>query len=61
MLLLQRQFKQEILGSTVLTIYNNKTYLVGDVEFSVTPATMFKCNGVWTSYADYFSQVCTLS
>jgi aubergine-like protein len=60
MLLLQRQFKQEILGSIVLTIYNNKTYQVDDVDFSVTPATMFNWNGVWTSYADYFSQVCAL-
>jgi aubergine-like protein len=60
MLLLQRQFKQEILGSIVLTTYNNKTYQVGDVDFSVTPATVFNWNGVRTSYADYFSQVCAL-
>lgn len=52
----QRQFKQEILGSIVLTTYNNKTYQVGDVDFTVTPATVFNWNGVRTSYADYFSQ-----
>lgn len=61
MWLLQQRFKQAVLGSVVLTDYNNRTYRVDDVDFSATPTSMFDWNGNCTSYSDYFSQVCILN
>ncbi|KAG8224465.1 hypothetical protein J437_LFUL003188 [Ladona fulva] len=52
----QRVFKRTILGSIVLTDYNNKTYRVDDVDFSLTPESGFKLNERTTvSYMDYYS------
>ncbi|XP_021919553.1 piwi-like protein Siwi isoform X2 [Zootermopsis nevadensis] len=50
----QRLFKHEILGSIVLTDYNNRTYRVDDVDFSVNPSSTFEWNGKKASYAEYF-------
>lgn len=46
--------KQEItsilLGSTVITHYNNKTYRVDDIDFSMTPLSTFDQNGTQVSF-----------
>ncbi|XP_069703667.1 piwi-like protein Siwi isoform X2 [Periplaneta americana] len=52
----QKLFKQAVLGTIVLTDYNNKTYCVDDVDFSVTPASSFERDGVQITYMEYFLQ-----
>lgn len=38
----QNSFKQKVLGMTVLTGYNNSTYRIDDVDFSLSPMNTFK-------------------
>ncbi|KAJ4439863.1 hypothetical protein ANN_07991 [Periplaneta americana] len=52
----QTLFKQTILGAIVLTEYNNKTYRIDDVDFSVTPASTFECKGNDVSYISYYAK-----
>jgi len=54
---LQDLFKTEIVGSIVLTDYNNKTYRVDDVDFSASPESVFNWNGKAVSFGSYFFQV----
>lgn len=35
-------FSKEMIGTTVLTDYNNKTYRITDVEYALTPASTFE-------------------
>lgn len=50
-----------VIGSTVLTRYNNQTYRIDDVdEDSNTRSTFRKKDGSVISYVDYFKQVCYL-
>jgi aubergine len=47
--------KREVIGTTVLTDYTNKTYLIDDLDFSMTPRTTFRSsNGEEITYADYY-------
>ncbi|XP_015598594.1 piwi-like protein Siwi [Cephus cinctus] len=49
------RFLAEVIGMTVLTSYNNKTYRVDDVVFDLTPESTFKLrNGESISYIDYY-------
>lgn len=41
---------------TVLTGYNNNTYRVDDIDFSVNPQTTFQKKGEEISYMDYYQQ-----
>lgn len=42
----ENNFRQKVLGMTVLTDYNNKTYRIDDVDFNITPSSIFtKKNG----------------
>lgn len=50
----QDNFKKEMIGSVVLTDYNNRTYRVDDVDFASSPTTTFDMNGQTTSYKDYY-------
>jgi aubergine len=50
----RENFKKEILGTTVLTGYNNHTYRVDDVDFISSPKTTFDQRGVPITYADYY-------
>lgn len=51
-------FKKALIGSVVMTIYNDKTYKVTDVDFNVTPSSTFsKKDGSNVSFVDYFKQV----
>lgn len=52
----QEVFKREIIGSVVLTDYNNRTYRVDDVDFSSTPSSTFDQKGQQISYVDYYQQ-----
>ncbi|XP_018059690.1 PREDICTED: protein argonaute-3 [Atta colombica] len=44
----------EIVGTSVLTRYNNKTYRIDDVAFNKTPTDTFFKNGEQISYIDYY-------
>ncbi|XP_060091172.1 piwi-like protein 4 [Heteronotia binoei] len=49
--------EKELLGLVVLTRYNNKTYRIDDIEWSVKPTDSFpKRDGTQISYEDYYKQ-----
>uniref|UniRef100_A0A6J0V0B6 Piwi-like protein 4 isoform X1 n=1 Tax=Pogona vitticeps TaxID=103695 RepID=A0A6J0V0B6_9SAUR len=49
--------EKELVGLIVLTRYNNKTYRVDDIEWSIKPADTFqKRDGTQISYEDYYKQ-----
>lgn len=50
----QDEFKKEILGKTVLTGYNNKTYKIDDVKFDINPLSTFDCKGTEKTFKEYF-------
>lgn len=52
----QEQLKKEVIGTTVLTAYTNKTYLVDDIDFGMTPKSKFKpaYKEDEISYMDYY-------
>ncbi|EEB19250.1 protein piwi, putative [Pediculus humanus corporis] len=50
-------FHQAMIGAIVLTDYNNKTYRIDDVDFSLNPTCTFKYkNNENISYVDYYRQ-----
>jgi aubergine len=49
-------FNREIIGSTVLTKYNNNTYQISDVDYEATPMSTFDKKGTPTSFYDYYTQ-----
>lgn len=53
-----RNFKQEflnrVLGSTVLTSYNNKTYRIDDVDFDQTPSSSFPTKTGEMTFVKYY-------
>ncbi|KAK4886012.1 hypothetical protein RN001_002283 [Aquatica leii] len=51
----KRLFQSRIIGSVILTEYNNRTYHVDDVDFQSTPGSSFsKKDGTSITYAQYF-------
>ncbi|XP_068083901.1 piwi-like protein Siwi [Anabrus simplex] len=50
----QHLYQKCIVGTTVLTDYNNKTYRVDDVDFTVTPMSAFSRDGKEVTYKAYF-------
>lgn len=50
-------FKRQIIGKTVLTPYNNRTYRIDDVDFDVTPRSTFKKGDDDVTYQQYFQGV----
>ncbi|XP_033230156.1 piwi-like protein Siwi isoform X2 [Belonocnema kinseyi] len=49
-------FSKEIMGQIVLTGYNNNTYRIDDVDYTVRPSSTFKLrNGESISYKDYYA------
>lgn len=48
-------FSREVIGTVVLTKYNNNTYNITDVDYSVNPESTFaKKNGEQISYCEYY-------
>lgn len=44
-----------MIGSVVLTDYNNKTYRVDDVDFTMNPESKFRYkNGEMISFVEYY-------
>lgn len=54
----ERDFKtkseQALLGATVLTKYNNKTYKIDDIKWELNPQTTFDKNGEQISLIQYY-------
>lgn len=51
-------FKRALCGSIVMTVYNQKTYKVSDVDFNMTPSSTFsKKDGSTVSFMDYFKEM----
>ena len=49
-------FKKEIIGSVVITRYNNKTYRVDDVDFSKSASSTFDIKGQQKSLVQYYQE-----
>lgn len=53
----KEQFKSIVIGSVVMSVYNQKTYKITDVDFETTPSSTFsKKDGTKISFIDYFKQ-----
>ncbi|XP_050425877.1 piwi-like protein Ago3 [Adelges cooleyi] len=53
----QSDIKAILLGTTVITHYNRKTYRVDDIDFTMSPMSTFEKNGQNISFIDYYKQV----
>ncbi len=52
---IQKEVIEQVVGKTVLTRYNNKTYRIDDVLFDENPLSTFTNSaGVEQSYMDYY-------
>lgn len=49
-------FKRDVIGTTVLTGYNNATYRVDDVDFHSSPMSTFDKRGQQVTYFDYYRE-----
>lgn len=53
----QEKLKKGVIGTIVMTKYNNKTYRIDDIQFDKSPATTFKLkDGSEVSYAQYYQK-----
>lgn len=50
----REDFKRSVIGLTVLTDYNNKTYRINDIEFEKSPKETFSLKGENISFLDYY-------
>lgn len=46
--------EQVLLGATVLTKYNNKTYRIDEITHDIKPTSTFKMKDKEISYMDYY-------
>lgn len=51
------QYARTVVGSTVLTDYNNKTYRIDDVDWDRTPKSTFESKGTEISFMSYYQTV----
>ncbi|XP_059470677.1 piwi-like protein Siwi [Neocloeon triangulifer] len=51
------KMRDSLLGATVMTVYNNKTYRVDDIEDQITPQSTFEKNGTQVSFIEYYKQI----
>ncbi|EDW02949.1 protein aubergine [Drosophila grimshawi] len=52
----QSAFKREVIGSIVLTDYNNRTYRIDDVDFAVSPLSTFNSKNGDISFVEYYKK-----
>lgn len=52
-----KEFQQQMLGKTVLTMYNNKTHKVDDVSFDITPSSTFRKRDTEITILQYYAEV----
>lgn len=50
-------FRQKVLGMTVLTGWNNKTYRIDDVDFNITPLSKFSRKNDEITIKQYYLDV----
>lgn len=48
--------KESLLGKTVMTRYNNRTYVIHDVDFSSSPYDQFEDDETKFSFAEFFKE-----
>lgn len=53
--------RRQVLGSVVMTKYNQRTYTIHDVAWNITPTSTFSFHGSEITYHDYYQQVITLT
>lgn len=47
-----------LVGQSVITRYNNKTYRIDDIDFEQTPSSSFDLmNGTSTTFIDYYKVI----
>lgn len=52
---LKQEAEKQLLGETILTRYNNKSYIVDDINFDMSPKSSFtRENGVVTTFVEYY-------
>lgn len=52
----QEQAKKAIIGCTVITRYNNRTYRIDDIDFQGSPLSQFKQGDRMVTYKEYYKQ-----
>ncbi|XP_043469025.1 piwi-like protein Siwi isoform X2 [Leptopilina heterotoma] len=52
----QRDFKNEVIGTIVMTTYTDRTYRIDDVDFNASPSHTFEKGGETINYATYLEQ-----
>lgn len=52
-----KALQEKLLGSTVLTSYNNKTYRIDDFKFDLNPLTEFETKNGKISFMAYYKSV----
>lgn len=53
----RKEFVDEVVGTTVLTSYNNKTYRIDDIDFEKNPGTTFDTKNGPVTFVQYYEQV----
>lgn len=53
----RKAYKAEVVGMTVLTDYNNKTYRIDDIEWNQNPQSTFDTKNGPKSYVQYYGEV----
>lgn len=54
------KIKEKVLGMTVLTEYNNKTYRIDDIKFDKKPLDTFETKDGEITFIQYYKKVCYL-
>ena len=49
-------FSKEIIGTVVLTRYNNRTYRIDDVRFDLSPRSTFRAGDKDISFIEYYKE-----
>lgn len=53
----QENAQRLLLGQTVLTNYNNRTYRIDEIDFTQTPESTFKQKDTDVSFIEYYQRV----
>lgn len=51
-----KAINQTVIGMTVLTEYNNKTYRIDEIDFNINPQSTFDTRDGKTSFSDYYTK-----
>lgn len=53
----QTELEKEVLGTVVLTAYNNKTYRIDDIHFNQKPSDTFETKNGPITFVEYYKTV----